>query len=384
MIDDDDDDITDELIYDLAKMAHLARARAMGGGFAAVQGAADTTPAAFTFTDVTSAPLSTVHTSNTINVTGLTGNAVVSITGGTYSKNGGAYVSSDGTAFNGDTFSVRVTSSGSVSTAVNVILTIGGVSDTYTVTTLVNTEASTLILAMSAQAQARRLLIDNLITAGKANGWWTKLDIFYNYAAATQADALLNWKSPSTFTGTLSGSVTFTADQGVQRTTAASHITTGWDAATNGSQYTQNACGVYLYSGTAAVVTDYDFGDGGTFRFRVRDTGDSFVARIQSNTGSFTVASGITDGSGFFGVVRSGSGGTAVGYRRNTSNIALSGSNVSSGLTTTDFVLGRDGAAGVNGTATGRLYRMLGVGANLTTGQSDSFSTDYATYLAGL
>lgn len=96
----------------------------------------DTTPSQFTFTDVTSASLSTVYTSNAITVAGINAAASISITGGSYSINGGSYVSSTGTVVNGDTVAVRGTSSGSFSTAVNVVLTIGGVSDTYSVTTL--------------------------------------------------------------------------------------------------------------------------------------------------------------------------------------------------------------------------------------------------------
>lgn len=101
-------------------------------------GGPDTTPDQFTYTDITNATLSTQYTSNTITVAGIdVGQSVaVSILGGTYSKNGGSYTSAAGTASVGDTFAVRVTSSGSYSTAVSAILTIGGVSDTYSVTTL--------------------------------------------------------------------------------------------------------------------------------------------------------------------------------------------------------------------------------------------------------
>lgn len=95
----------------------------------------DTTPTAFSFTDVTDAATSTVYESNTITVAGMDGPADVTITGGEYSKNGGAWASSATTAVVGDTFKVRGTSSSSASTAVNVALTIGGVSDTYTITT---------------------------------------------------------------------------------------------------------------------------------------------------------------------------------------------------------------------------------------------------------
>jgi hypothetical protein len=97
----------------------------------------DETPSAFSFNDVTGALLSTIYTSNTITVAGMEVQAsvAVTVTGGTYSKNGGAYTSSAGTAMVGDTFAVRAISSGSPSGTVNVALTIGGVSDTFSVTT---------------------------------------------------------------------------------------------------------------------------------------------------------------------------------------------------------------------------------------------------------
>lgn len=95
----------------------------------------DSVPNAFVFTDVTGATTSTVYTSNTVTISGMNSAATIRITGGTYSKNGGGYVSAQGTINNGDNVSVRVTSSSSSSTAVNATVTIGGVSDAYTVTT---------------------------------------------------------------------------------------------------------------------------------------------------------------------------------------------------------------------------------------------------------
>ena len=98
--------------------------------------AADTVPDAFSFTDVTDAPLSAQQTSNEITVAGLNTSTTVSITGGTYSKNSGSYTSSNGTASNGDTFSVRHTTSSSYSTPTNTELNIGGVTDTWSTTTI--------------------------------------------------------------------------------------------------------------------------------------------------------------------------------------------------------------------------------------------------------
>ncbi|MBB4859617.1 hypothetical protein HNO88_002946 [Novosphingobium chloroacetimidivorans] len=98
-------------------------------------GSADTTPDGFGFTDVTGAALNTVYESNTITIAGIDSPSALAIAGGQYSKNGGAYASGPTTVVNGNTIKVRGTSSSASSTAVNVVLTIGGVSDTYTITT---------------------------------------------------------------------------------------------------------------------------------------------------------------------------------------------------------------------------------------------------------
>ncbi|GEM_PF-696937 len=100
----------------------------------------DTTPALFAFTDVIGVPLSTVQTSNAITVTGITAPAAISIVGGEYEVNGsGIWRSSASTVSNGDTVRVRHTSAATYSTAVHTTLTIGGVADIFTSTTLADT-----------------------------------------------------------------------------------------------------------------------------------------------------------------------------------------------------------------------------------------------------
>jgi hypothetical protein len=95
----------------------------------------DVTPDQFYFTDQTNVPLSSLRTSNTITATGIDYTTPLSISGGEYSINGGAWTSAAGSVVNDDTVAVRHTSSSSYNTAVNTTLTIGGVSDTFTSTT---------------------------------------------------------------------------------------------------------------------------------------------------------------------------------------------------------------------------------------------------------
>jgi len=96
-----------------------------------------TTPDQFIFNYETGVKLNTVVTSNTIAVSGINAAAPISITGGKYSINGGVYTNASGTVNNGDTVTVQQTSSGSYLTTTVATLTIGGVSDTFSVTTKV-------------------------------------------------------------------------------------------------------------------------------------------------------------------------------------------------------------------------------------------------------
>jgi len=97
--------------------------------------ATDTLPDPFIFADQMDVALNSVITSNPITASGINAAAPISITGGTYSINAGSYTGSSGTVSNGNTVTVRQTSSGSYSTTTDATLTIGGVSDTFSVTT---------------------------------------------------------------------------------------------------------------------------------------------------------------------------------------------------------------------------------------------------------
>lgn len=104
--------------------------------------AVDTVPNAFSFVDQTGVALSTVIASAAITVSGINTASPISVTGGEYRINAGAWTTTAGTVNNGDTVQARHTSSAANSTATNTTVTIGGVSDTFTSTTLGNTAPS--------------------------------------------------------------------------------------------------------------------------------------------------------------------------------------------------------------------------------------------------
>ena len=97
--------------------------------------AVDTTPNNYNFVDQTNLANSIEVISNEITVSGINSNTTISITGGEYSINDGAYTSAAGTVSNNQKVRVKALSSATSATTVNAVLTIGGVSGTFSITT---------------------------------------------------------------------------------------------------------------------------------------------------------------------------------------------------------------------------------------------------------
>lgn len=94
--------------------------------------AADTTPDAFSFTDLFGTATSAAITSAPITVSGINTAAEITVTDGEYSINGGAFTADAGEVSEGDQVRARHTSSASYATSTSCVVTIGGVSDTFT------------------------------------------------------------------------------------------------------------------------------------------------------------------------------------------------------------------------------------------------------------
>lgn len=95
----------------------------------------DTSPEAFSFEHKTEQPLTTLITSNSVKVTGINSSSPISVSGGEYSIDGGAFSDVTSTVNNQQSVTVRLLSSASYSTSSDVMLTIGDVSETFSVTT---------------------------------------------------------------------------------------------------------------------------------------------------------------------------------------------------------------------------------------------------------
>ncbi len=91
------------------------------------------------------------------------------------------------------------------------------------------------------QTNARKYLINTLISSLKTAGVWTKLDCLYVLAAADSQAALVNWKNPGTFNLTAAGSPTFSADDGYTGDASSASLATGFTPSTAGGSYTQDS-----------------------------------------------------------------------------------------------------------------------------------------------
>ncbi|AQT60288.1 hypothetical protein B0D95_09415 [Cellvibrio sp. PSBB023] len=95
----------------------------------------DIIPNAFSFTAVTGAALNATISSTAVTISGINTAAPISITGGEYSIAGGTATSATGTVTNGQTVVVSLTTSVTPSTTTQATLTVGGVAQTFSVTT---------------------------------------------------------------------------------------------------------------------------------------------------------------------------------------------------------------------------------------------------------
>ncbi len=96
----------------------------------------DTTPDNFSFNNQGDVELDVVIESNIISVRGINASTSISVSGGQYAINGGAYTASTGEVENGNTVQLMVTSSSNNAENVDILLNIGGVIGQWTVTTI--------------------------------------------------------------------------------------------------------------------------------------------------------------------------------------------------------------------------------------------------------
>jgi hypothetical protein len=171
-----------------------------------------------------------------------------------------------------------------------------------------------------------------IIDATVLAGVWSKLDAFYILAADIQANALINLKS-SSYTASIVGAVTFTADQGFVGGAAGKYLDTNLNAVTASGNYAQNSAHISVWSRTdvAEIVAAIGVETGNQHIFP-RYVDENCYFRINATAGGLSNA----NGSGFFLGNRSGAGATE-GYRNGAS--LGTGTDASDNLVNLNFLI---------------------------------------------
>jgi len=125
-----------------------------------------------------------------------------------------------------------------------------------------DSDALAVIAAMttSPPMPQRRVEINNLVTRLKSAGIWTGLDAMWMLAAQDPQAALVNWKAPGTFTGTLSGTIPFVGDRGFTGNGTTGRIGTGWTPSTSAVNFTLNDASMWVWVLTDLQSNNQDIG----------------------------------------------------------------------------------------------------------------------------
>jgi len=151
-------------------------------------------------------------------------------------------------------------------------------------------------LPSDAQQAKQNQLVEDL----KAAGIWSLLDVFYVFATDGNNNfATLNWKSPSSYKLTITGTVTFTTNQGFNSNGTNGYLATGWNPNTNGVNFTLNSASISTYIYNHVTENRYDLGTAPNFTgsgpwlyFRGDDGFGSAITAVNAGTTSVTANSG--------------------------------------------------------------------------------------------
>ncbi len=348
--------------------------------------AARTTPYPFSFVDQVGVTTSTLVTSNSIIVVGIEAPATIYISGGEYEINGnGMWSSASGTVANNDTVRVRQVSSPLDGTRTDTAVTIGGVSDTFSITTFVpddqfvfidqtNVMLSTLITSNSIIVTGISMPTSVAITNGEyevnGSGVWSSASgtVVYNDVLRVRQVSSPVGGTRTDTTLTIGGvSDTFSVTTLVPDTIPDPFAFAGQTNVTVDTLITSNSITVSGLEAAAPVtITDGEYAGVAVDshgNIYIADTNNNRVRKVDATTGVITTVAG-TGSSGYYGnnlpatsAWLSAPRGIALDsagniYIADTNNYRIRKVNVTTGVITAVAGSGAYGYFGDNGSAT--------------------------------
>jgi hypothetical protein len=152
----------------------------------------DSEPDAFTIAAISDAPRGTAVASQAVTIQGINMPANVSVAGGEYSVNGGAFTSAAGTVSNAQSIVVRVTAATTPGGVVDATLTVGSVAARFTVTTSTDVTAPTATVVFPTARS--RTSSPELIVRGTASDSASPVtSVRVNGVEATSTDNFVTW-----------------------------------------------------------------------------------------------------------------------------------------------------------------------------------------------
>lgn len=228
---------------------------------------------------------------------------------------------------------------------------------------------------------ARVRLMDQTIRSLKSNGLWDKIDVLWVLAAHDSQAAGLNWKNPATFALTSVNSPTFTIDRGYAGDGATSYLNTGWEAARDGVNITQNAAHVMMCDRTVRA---------GDSTWQIGTYGDAgYMITIRPRNGSDAIGPYVNDSFGTLSNTNSNGIFVATRTASNNVNVYRNGASLGSKSDTTDVLNLLElyiGALNLGGSAFGHSTDQIAavaVGANIDSAQAAYYSV-IQTYMTGV
>ena len=273
---------------------------------------ADITPDGFSFESVADAALNSVQISNPSTINGITAPSPLSVTGGEYSINGGAWASSPTTVVNGNTVRLRQTASATGGASTTAVLTVGGVSASFVVTTVIVSPVSPELVFMpsigAVQVAPGSTFQSNAFTV---DGFASDIELPISVSGPSGTEYCVNYDTTAGTVSTLPGSRAWTSTPGVVKSGDIVRIRQVAPATNSTLQSATMTVGGT--TATFSLVTDFPSGADGTITFSGTPNGD--------DPNVFPTVTGATPGTT---------------YTSNTITIAGLGAGVSIGA----FVLG--------------------------------------------
>jgi hypothetical protein len=241
-------------------------------------------------------------------------------------------------------------------------------------------EATTFLARTTGLDATHTTAYTTLICGLVTDGVWAKIDLLAVYATQDSTTAVLNLKSTS-FSTTVVGSPTFTADRGYTSSGTTNYLNTTFTPSTAGGNFTQNSAHISAWNiTTGAGSTDRLIGNAlsTTIRtvIRPRNASDQTGLDLNNNTEDLVAN---TSKDGWFVGNRSASNANQI--YRNGSSLGSS-ATASTGISDQAIVLGTDATGG--NSCTGCQIAAASAGSSLSAGDVTNFYNRLRTYMTAV